>query len=520
MWFNDIELPDELSRARDQGNLVIFAGAGVSRGPPSSLPLFTGLVERIAENAATPQESKESPDRFLGRLHHGGTRVHELAQTILLDPQSRPNPLHDLLLRLFGKPEAIRLVTTNFDRHFSSACQARWPNVVREYYAPAVPRGYPFRGIVYLHGAAFIEPKECVLTDEDFGRAYLTEGWATQFLKDMFNHYTVLFVGYSHDDLVMNYLARGLPPSTRRFALHHGSDDGRWIHLGIKHVRYPAKGDDHSALARIFEVWVRELESGLADSYQRLTQLGAESPTMLSNDDADFIRRSLSEEDTTKRFLDAARDPAWVIWLEEKKLMCELLRPDGHVERAQEEIARWLATHFLDDEARTLLGLIERHHQKINPCLWFHIHLGLRIDKQQISEASFRRWIGILLPESQKSSKVWASDLVLPAAKRRDIESLLLLLDNLVTPKIRLHRSFLPRGEELRPTTFATLDLLQDHEDHWLGQAWEKILRPALPTLASKLDPIVRRALMLRSADAQSGNELRLRSFVACPPRR
>ena len=313
----------------------------------------------------------------------------------------------------------------------------------------------------------------------------------------MFDHYTVLFVGYSHDDLVMNYLARGLPPSTRRFALHHGSDDGRWIHLGIKHVRYPAKGDDHSALARIFEVWVRELESGLADSYQRLTQLGAESPTMLSNDDADFIRRSLSEEDTTKRFLDAARDPAWVIWLEEKKLMCELLRPDGHVERAQEEIARWLATHFLDDEARTLLGLIERHHQKINPCLWFHIHLGLRIDKQQISEASFRRWIGILLPESQKSSKVWASDLVLPAAKRRDIESLLLLLDNLVTPKIRLHRSFLPRGEELRPTTFATLDLLQDHEDHWLGQAWEKILRPALPTLASKLDPIVRRALML-----------------------
>jgi len=132
VWFNDIELPDELSRARDQGNLVIFAGAGVSRGPPSSLPLFTGLVERIAENAATPQESKESPDRFLGRLHHGGTRVHELAQTILLDPQSRPNPLHDLLLRLFGKPKAIRLVTTNFDRPAKPGGQTLFVNTTHQ----------------------------------------------------------------------------------------------------------------------------------------------------------------------------------------------------------------------------------------------------------------------------------------------------------------------------------------------------------------------------------------------------
>jgi hypothetical protein len=53
MWFNDIELPDELWRARDEDNLVIFAGAGVSDGPPSSLPLFSGLVERIAESSAT-----------------------------------------------------------------------------------------------------------------------------------------------------------------------------------------------------------------------------------------------------------------------------------------------------------------------------------------------------------------------------------------------------------------------------------------------------------------------------------
>jgi hypothetical protein len=360
MWFNDIELPDELFPAREEGDLVIFAGAGVSCGHPSSLPLFPGLVQRIAENAVTVQERDESPDRFLGRLRRDGVMVHERARTILLDPKSHPNSLHDLILRVFGKPESIRLVTTNFDRHFTTAREAaRWANDVREYYAPALPRGSSFGGIVYLHGAAFIDVKECVLTDEDFGRAYLTEGWATQFLKEMFNHYTVLFIGYSHNDVVMNYLARGLPPSEsiRRFALHSGSDDRYWTRLGIKRIPYPVEENDHSALIRTLECWVREVESGLASSYQRLTQLAAADPKTLSNDDADFVRRSLLCEDAQRRFLDAARSPAWAIWIEEKGLIDQLLRPEGPVERTQEEIACWLAAHFLDDEQQTLLGL-------------------------------------------------------------------------------------------------------------------------------------------------------------------
>ncbi|MGR5939314.1 SIR2 family protein [Bacillus pacificus] len=35
----------------------------------------------------------------------------------------------------------------------------------------------------------------------------MTEGWARRFLVDLFSNYTVLFVGYSHNDPVMKYLA-------------------------------------------------------------------------------------------------------------------------------------------------------------------------------------------------------------------------------------------------------------------------------------------------------------------------
>jgi hypothetical protein len=105
-------------------------------------------------------------------------------------------------------------------------------------------------------------------------------------------------------------------------------------------------------------------------------------------------------------------------------------------------------------------------------------------------------WIEILLPESPRGSKNWITELVYPAGKRRDIQSLVLLLDSFVTPRIRLQKSFLAFGEEPRPTTFTTLDLFQDHEDHWLREAWEKILMPALPTIGPRVDLIVRLALM------------------------
>jgi len=49
-----------------------------------------------------------------------------------------------------------------------------------------------------------------IVTDEDFGRAYLNDAWAARFLDRMFATFPVLFVGYSHSDTIMKYMARGL----------------------------------------------------------------------------------------------------------------------------------------------------------------------------------------------------------------------------------------------------------------------------------------------------------------------
>ena len=119
MFFNGVEIPNELLRALRDNEVVFFCGAGVSFPPPSNLPMFDGLAMQIAGVDKLPQDEKE--DAFLGGLSRNGTNVHELAARILLNRESAPTDLHHDLLRLFRRPEHVRIVTTNFDRHFSTA---------------------------------------------------------------------------------------------------------------------------------------------------------------------------------------------------------------------------------------------------------------------------------------------------------------------------------------------------------------------------------------------------------------
>ena len=71
----------------------------------------------------------------------------------------------------------------------------------------------------------------------------MTHAWAARFLLAMFREFTVLFVGYSHDDPIMRYLALGLPSSTPAFVLIDSSmaDDDKWARLGVVDGRLPGR---------------------------------------------------------------------------------------------------------------------------------------------------------------------------------------------------------------------------------------------------------------------------------------
>ena len=134
----DVDLPQELVTAQQEGRLVIFAGAGVSMGPPSNLPSFEALADGIAAGTITKKDG-EALDAFLGRVEEQGVDVQTRARGLIDVPASTPRFLHHLLVNLFSEESSVRLVTTNFDRHFTTALSARYPNA-EIFTAPALAR--------------------------------------------------------------------------------------------------------------------------------------------------------------------------------------------------------------------------------------------------------------------------------------------------------------------------------------------------------------------------------------------
>ena len=78
MNISGVDVPDKLTDALLEGNLVIFAGAGVSMQPPQSLVSFRDLVKDIAKDVdpsgkcKSLMEDGESCEAALGRLSEIG----------------------------------------------------------------------------------------------------------------------------------------------------------------------------------------------------------------------------------------------------------------------------------------------------------------------------------------------------------------------------------------------------------------------------------------------------------------
>ena len=278
-----IDFPEGLLAALRDGRLVVFAGAGVSMGAPAYLPSFRELARRAADGATLAIGDAEAEDRFLGRLEASGAEVHGIAAR-LLQSDAQPAELHRSLLRLYTKAEDVRIVTTNFDRLFEQAFAEVFNTAPRVLNAPDLPLARRLRGIAHIHGTV-CEPSEMVLTDRDFGRAYLTEsaGWARRFLVELFSNFDVLFIGYSHNDAIMHYLSAALPRDNNqsRYVLIGDKADTpeRWKTLGIEPIVFHQDDkNDFSELEQGIASLARHLRRRILDWRSEISQIAGETP--------------------------------------------------------------------------------------------------------------------------------------------------------------------------------------------------------------------------------------------------
>ncbi len=479
MKISAIDFPSELLNALREDKLVVFAGAGVSMGEPARLPNFRELAKAVAQDTGQVLQDGVPEDNFLGRLENEGANVHARAAEVLSRGNVEPTDLHRHLLRLYSNPASVRIVTTNFDPLFEQAAEHEFESRPNVFKAPALPLGRNFNGIVHVHGA-IDRPREMVLTDRDFGRAYLTDGWARRFLVELFRSFTVLFVGYSHSDIVMTYLARALPiGEVIRFALTREDEDiDRWRLLGIEPVVYGKScGDNHQALGRGIGGLANFARSGVLYWRREIREIAGKPPS-LEEESMDLIEDALSDPTKTRFFTDAASHLEWIDWLDKRKHL-ESLFGNGEFGERDMRLARWLADKFVCDDSDELFLLIARHGMRMRRSFWSALARAVS-SKQGLDASTLSRWVALLIDTAPR----FGNDHAFHRLGKRCIEAGMTnsVLDIFHTMST-IHLVAKPGFLDTRVT--GELGLLSDH--YTINDIWEKGLKPALVEVAGQL---------------------------------
>jgi len=304
---NGPSIPDELLVARDAGDVVFFCGAGVSRHL-AKLPDFLKLsgdvigllgagetslarklfqrVQAMAEDPIKGVGSLIATDRIFSLLEREFERSDICNRiAIAIKPTAHVDlNAHRTLLDLSRGPRGqIRLVTTNFDLLFEACVD----DMVPRWGPPALPNAQSdrFSGIVHLHGRVDADyagagDDEFIVTSGDFGRAYLSDGWATRFMQGLLARFQIVFVGYAADDPPVSYLleALNLRAGSQRglYAFQSGINDDEkalWWHRGVQAIQYDA--EDFAPLWDSLALWAERARDSDAWHDQLLTEAQA-----------------------------------------------------------------------------------------------------------------------------------------------------------------------------------------------------------------------------------------------------
>ena len=384
---NGPDIPDALLQAHEEGRVVFFCGAGISY--PAGLPDFKGLVEQIYDltGTALAKIEREAFDRgqfdatldLLERRLPGQRLTVRRALAQALKPKLRrkgATDTHAALLRLArSREDALRLVTTNFDRVFHAAAR-RTKQKFHVYTAPMlpIPKNSRWNGLVYLHGILPEKPDDTalnrlVVTSGDFGLAYLTERWAARFVSELFRNYVICFVGYSINDPVLRYMMDALAAdrmlgevTPQAWALGDCEPGQKYQHRktieweakGVTPILYevPAGSHNHSALHQTLHTWADTYRDGVLGKERIVVSHALARPSASTQQD-DFVGRmlwALSDKSglPAKRFADFNPVPS-LDWLLEAF-------SDEHFQHS--DLARWLRRYLNDP--RLIIWIAQR----------------------------------------------------------------------------------------------------------------------------------------------------------------
>ena len=346
---NGPDIPERLLQAHEDGRVVFFCGAGISR---PVLPDFGGLVKELYAQfgGATNQCQKEAIKRkqydiAVELLEAGnvdgrmGVR-QKLAGILKVPTNSNRDTAHESLLTLSKnrKGTSMQLVTTNFDLLFEETIVRLYKKAVtnkqqqvKRFQAPLLPiPNKQWNGLVYLHGLLPEDPtpgelpkdstselNNLVISSGDFGLAYLTERWAARFVSELFRNYIVCFVGYSLDDPVLRYMTDafaadrqqgGSPQEIFAFGNYSGGEEEKqgkeWEDKNVTPILYlkgADKDNQHFLLHKTLQSWSKTYRAGVEGKERIVAKYAIKHPA-----------KSTKEDDFVSRVIWTLRDPSGI----------------------------------------------------------------------------------------------------------------------------------------------------------------------------------------------------------------
>jgi len=488
-----VNVPDHLLTQLEEEQLVLFLGAGISKIAPSNLPDFIKLTQDICKEAGVTFSRKLSLDYNLSKVSKTGSGydVHQRVIEKMSPSKTKPNAWHETLLCWFGTESKVRIVTTNFDQHLSSATkQLGW--ALPEYVAPALPMGDNFHGIVYLHGR--IDDKESiVVTGEDFGKAYLNYAWATRFLQAMFAKYTVLFIGHSNRDPLVRYLTSGLSVCTNKhYAFAANNARREWEELDIEPILFQQPGDEkYKAMLHVAKDIAQQYCMSELEHEARIRKLlTTKKDTLLTPQDQDYLLRSLTKTNRQIHFCRYADGQLWLQWaikhIEEVKSLFDTF---AKAENFPREYISWIGDQCFE-KANGLL-LQELTELKLGSDLWYEIGGAICYRKLNISTERLIAWIYVMLRDATLPGHWALLQEILECdniPQNRHIGWM--IFSRLTKPMIKLNKQVYQKDTaEERPVLVSIA--IPSEDPGGLCEYWQTVLRNQLSDICDRVQGIV-----------------------------
>lgn len=297
------ELPQQIIDAYNNKNLVIFIGAGISRlmGCKGWDKLSNDLIEKIYNFADASQilASDLSPKEKITIAFYKAEKDNRLDDFYNKMRESFiPNPDSVDIYQYIVKFNCI-FVTTNADGLLEKHCMSHKSTTICKAENLAA-NGYPY--LYYAHGRLgngdSEDLKTLIFTTKDYLKKY-NDNEYINFLKRIFNDYTVLFLGYGLNEfeLLDHIISKGKSNINNTNYINHYILEGfcsqhealieakksYYKSLGIGLLTYCQDEDGYNRQYDIISNWVTQINSCTYNSSDTINELKMIAKTFDNN---------------------------------------------------------------------------------------------------------------------------------------------------------------------------------------------------------------------------------------------